>query len=139
MKIKKIDLNFRAKVNPFFERILGHVQSPYFKDTVTQLFIIPTVILFLAAWIFSLYYFRATKYLVPLKYSSFLGVFELGRWYQSYEIIFFATICVFINFFLANVIYKKDRFLAHVITASNIFISLVVITIIINFGRIITQ
>ncbi|MDD3678977.1 MAG: hypothetical protein PHT36_01900 [Patescibacteria group bacterium] len=139
MKIKKIDFNFRAKINPLIERLGSHIRSPYFKDTITQLFILPTLALSLASWIFSLYFFKVTKYLVPLRYSSFLGFSRIGKWYESYELVIFMTICVLINLFLANVVYKKDKFLAHIITASNIFITLVVITMIINFGRIINQ
>ncbi|MBW6431869.1 hypothetical protein K0A96_01640, partial [Patescibacteria group bacterium] len=58
-----------------------------------------------------------------------------GRWYQSYEMVVFFTLCVILNIILGNIVYKKDKFLAYVIVSSNIFIALVVITLVVNFGR----
>lgn len=135
MKIKNFELKIKAKVNPLKERVYFHIKSKYFKDSITQLLLIPTFTLFVAVWVLSLYYFRISNYLVPLKYSSFLGVVDLGRWYQSYELPLFLTLCLIINIVLANVIYKKDKFLGYIITASNMFLTLIVIIIIINFGR----
>lgn len=137
MNFKKLELKIRAKINPAKEWSYSHIKSAYFKDSATQLLLIPTFTLLVAVWILSLYYFKVSNYMIPVRYSSFLGVMDLGRWYQVYEIPLFLTLCVVINVVLANVIYKKDKFLGYIVTASNIFIALVVITVIINFGRII--
>lgn len=135
MKIKRIELDIKARLNYFWEKVFNHVKSPFFKDVSAQLLLIATFVLVLVAWIFSFYYFRATSYLVPLRYSSFLGFFDLGRWYQLYELPFFFTLCIILNTFLGNIIYKKDKFLAYIVVASNIFIALIAITLILNFGR----
>jgi hypothetical protein len=73
--------------------------------------------------------------LCPCVTAASLVFFELGRWYQSYEMIVFFTLCVFLNIILGNVVYKKDKFLAYIVVSSNIFIALVVITLVVNFGR----
>lgn len=135
MKIKKIELNLKSKINPLKEKALSHVKSSFFRDSAVQLLLILIAALFIAAWVLAIYYFRVGSYLVPLRYSSFLGFFELGRWYQSYEMIVFFTLCVFLNIILGNVVYKKDKFLAYIVVSSNIFIALVVITLVVNFGR----
>ena len=81
MKIKNLEIKVRSKVNPAKEKIIAHIKSNFFKDTASQLLIIPSVALLLAAWILSFYYFRVSDYLVPLKYNSFSGVLGLGKWY----------------------------------------------------------
>lgn len=135
MKIKKISLNLRARLGPAGKKVLSCVKGPYFRDITTQLILIPTLGLFLAVWVLSIYYFKVTHHLVPLRYSSFLGVFELGQWYRSYELPLFFSICFLLNLVLASAIYKRDKFLAYILTASNIFIALIVLTVVINLGR----
>lgn len=139
MTLKKLEINIRAKLNPSKERILTHIKSSFFRDTVTQLLLIPSFFLLLAAWVLSLYYFRVSEYLVPLRYNSFAGVFGLGNWYDLYLIPAILTVCFLSNIFLAKTIYDKDKFLGYILTASNIFLTVVAITIIINFGRLLSS
>lgn len=138
MKIKKIELNIRARINPIRDKALGHIKSSYFRDTATQLLLIPSVSFMLIAWIMALYFFRISDYLVPLKYNTFLGVINLGHWYELYQLPIFLSICFPVNVLLAKAIYDKDKFLAYILTASNIFLTLVSLVTIINFGRIIS-
>jgi len=132
--MKKIN-SILARLGSVGKKALGFTGSPYFRDITTQLILIPTLGLFLTVWVLSFYYFKVTHYLVPLRYSSFLGVFELGQWHRSYELPLFFSLCFLLNLILAGTIYKKDKFLAYILTASNIFIALIVLTVIINFGR----
>lgn len=135
MKIKKIEFKIKSKIDPLKTKFYSHVKSSFLKDISVQLLLLPVVSLLAASWIFSIYYFKSESYLVPLRYSSFLGFFQLGRWYQSYELPAFYTLVIILNIILGNIIYKKDKFLAYIIVASNIFISLVVLAIIVNFGK----
>jgi hypothetical protein len=135
MKIKKIEINFRARVHPLRERILAHIKSPFFRDTVTQLLLIPSVFLTLTAWILAIYHFGYSDYLVPQRYNSFLGVYSLGQWYDSYVIPALLTVCLLANVTLGKKFYEKDKFLGYILVASNIFLAIVVVTVIINFGR----
>jgi hypothetical protein len=137
MKIKKLEINLRAKLSPQREAILRHIKSLYFKDTVTQLLLIPSLFLLMAAWIVAIYYFRINEYAVPLRYNSFIGVFSLGRWYESYIIPLLLTVCVVVNILLGKTIYQKDKFLSYILVATNILLAIVAIVVIINFGRII--
>lgn len=134
MKIKKIDLKIRAKLNPIQERIFSHVKSPFFRDITTQLLAIPGIVLVIVAWILSFYYFRASSYEIPTRYSSFLGVTSLGYWYDLYQIPFFLTLSVVLNVFLANSLYKKDKFISYILVSTNVFISIVTLAVIISFG-----
>jgi hypothetical protein len=75
MKIKKLELNLKSKINPIKEKALSHVKSSFFRDSAVQLLLIVIATLFIAAWVLAIYYFRVGSYLVPLRYSSFLGFF----------------------------------------------------------------
>lgn len=139
MKIKKIEIGLRAKFKPHKEAVLKHIKNSFFRDIITQLLLIPSVFLLLAAWILSIYYFRATEYLVPLRYNSFVGVFSLGNWYDSYIIPAILTTCFAANVFLGKKIYEKDKFLGYILVATNIFLAIVATVVIVNFGKISTQ
>lgn len=135
MKLKKIELRFRAITTSFGEGLLRFFKNDFFKDISVQLLLIFSGIFLVFSWIVSLYFFEQSDYLVPLRFSSFIGFFELGQWYRLYELTFFYSVIVFINFFLATVIYKKDKFLSYIFLASNLFISLIVLMLIYNFGK----
>lgn len=139
MKLKNLEINLRAKTNPIKEKALKHIKSSYFKDTVTQFLLIPSVFLLLSGWVLSVYYFRANEYLVPLKYNSFMGVFSLGSWYDSYLITIVVTVCFLANIFLGKTFYEKDKFLGYILAASNIFLTIIAITIIVNFGKLLVN
>lgn len=136
MKIKKLEINLRAKFNPRKDALLRHVKNPFFRDTVTQLLLIPSILLLLAAWVLSIYYFRVSEYLVPLRYNSFIGVISLGHWYESYLMPLLLTTCFIANIILGKKIYEKDKFLGYILVATNIFLAIVAIVIIVNFGKI---
>lgn len=136
MKIKKFEIGLRAKFSPQKEAVLKHVKSVYFRDIITQLLLIPSVFLLLAAWILSIYFFRATEYLVPLRYNSFIGVFSLGNWYAPYIVPAVLTVCFIANIWLGKTIYDKDKFLGYILVATNIFLAIVGIVIVYNFGKI---
>ncbi|MDD3480717.1 MAG: hypothetical protein PHW75_00605 [Patescibacteria group bacterium] len=138
MKFKKIELNIKARVNPIRTRAISHIKSNYFRDTATQLLLIPSISFMVVALVMAIYFFRISEYLVPLRYNTFLGVISLGHWYELYQLPIFLTICFIVNILLAKVIYERDKFLAYIITASNIFLTLVTLVTIINFGRIIS-
>ena len=138
MKIKKIEINLRAKISPKKEALNKHIKSPFFRDTVTQLLLIPSVFLLLAGWILAIYYFSASEYMIPLRYNSFMGVLALGKWYDIYIIPLVLTTCFLVNVVLANTIYQKDKFLGYILVATNIFLTLVAMVVIINFGKIST-
>lgn len=136
MKIKKFEIGLRAKFNPQKEAVLKHVKGHYFRDVITQLLLIPSVFLLLAAWIISIYFFRPTEYLIPLRYNSFVGVFSLGNWYDAYIIPVILTVCFLANVWLGKTIYEKDKFLGYILVATNIFLAIVGLVVIYNFGRI---
>lgn len=135
MKIKKIEIGLRAKFAPQREALLRHIKSPFFRDTVTQLLLIPSVFLLLAAWVLAIYFFKATEYLVPLRYNSFVGVFRLGHWFNAYLIPAILTTCFIANVVLGKKIYQKDQFLGYILVATNIFLAIVGVVIIYNFGK----
>lgn len=137
MKIKKFELRLRAAVSSFGESFFVFFKSNFFRDITSQVFLVFSFLLLLVAWILSIYFFDYSEYLVPLRFSSFLGFFELGRWYRLYELTIFYTLVVFLNLFLGSVIYKKDKFLSYIILSSNIFISLIVLVLIFNFGKVV--
>ncbi len=135
MKVKKLELNIRARVAPLKERVLVHIKSEFFRDTVTQLLLIPIVLEVIGAWVLAIYFFQISEYLVPTRYNSFLGVFSLGNWYDLYLIPLLFTVCVVSNVFLGKAFYNRDKFLGYILTASNLFLGIVATTIIISFGR----
>jgi len=137
MKVKKIDIKIRAKITPLKEKVIDHIKSKYFKDTATQLLLIPSFALLIAVWILALYYFQASEYLVPLKYNSFLGVLNIGSWYELYQLPIFLTLCFGVNLTLGKIIYEKDKFVGYILAASNIFLALIVLVLVINFGKLI--
>jgi hypothetical protein len=136
MKIKKIEIGLRARFTPQREAILKHIKSKFFRDVITQLLLIPSIFLLLAAWVLAIYYFRASEYLVPLRYNSFVGVYSLGNWYDAYIIPVVTTTSFVANVLLGKTIYQKDKFLGYILLATNIFLAIVGIVVIINFGKI---
>lgn len=139
MKIKKIDLKIRARITPLRERLYSHIKSAFFRDTTAQLLALPGIFLMVVAWILSFYYFQSSEYMLPTRYSSFLGVTNLGYWYNLYQLPFFLSLVSLINIVLANLIYKKDKFVSYILVSTNIFVAIIVIAIVISFGTLINS
>lgn len=134
-KSRKIDFKIRAFLAPTKEFFSSHLKGKFFSDISVQLFLIVGAFVLLLIWAFSFYYFRVGDFLVPTKYNSFWGTISLGNWFNLYEMPLFFTLVFIVNILLGKAIFEKDKFLGYILVLSNIFIGIIVLVNVINFGR----
>jgi hypothetical protein len=94
-------------------------------------------ILMLTSWLVAVFRFQPSDFLVPVRYNSFLGVTELGNWYDLYYVPGVMTLCVVLNTLLGSVVYKKDKMIGYILLAANIFVSALAMIVVINFSQLV--
>ncbi|MCC7289508.1 hypothetical protein IT414_03925 [bacterium] len=99
----------------------GIKSHAFFQDgwIVGFLFFSALVIAFEFIW--SITHIRQTELLIPVHYTS-LQNFELGKWYELYELVIISLATFLTNLALGIVLYKKSRLMAIFL----LFISLLV-------------
>jgi hypothetical protein len=137
--MNKIDLYFKSLIGLLKKKLIKNFESPYFKDDVIKTTLIFTGLIFFIVWGLAFFYFKITNYMVPIRYNSFFGVTELGSWYDLYRLPIYFTIILIINLILAKALYKKEKLISYILTATTIFIGILVMLLIFNFGRLIGE
>jgi len=107
-------------------------------NPVRVLFLV-SLIFIVAVWIIALFSFGKTTYPVPLRYNSFLGVTELGPWFKLYRLPLFNLLTFFINIFLANAVFKKDRMISYIFLGISIFVGIMSLAVVINLSLLINR
>lgn len=117
------------------KKLPSFLKEEFLRDKANQGMLLVSLSLLLAVWVFSIFSFKVTDFLVPVKYSSFLGVTKVGNWYELYRIPVYLTVATAINLSLANLIYKKDRMITYILVGANIFLGMVSAVLVFNFSR----
>lgn len=133
--MNKIDIYFKSQILKLKETILKSFSDNYFRDNIIRYILIFSGLMLIIVWGLSLFYFKISSYMVPIKYNSFFGVTSLGSWYDLYRLPIFLTLVTFLNTFLSKSIYKKEKIISYILTSTNIFIGVITIILIINFGK----
>lgn len=135
--MKKYDIIFKSKIEGLKKAVPNILIEDFTKDKANQGMLFIIGVLFAVVWIFSLYQFRVSDFLVPVRYNSFLGVTEIGKWFDLYRIPLFFTISIITNLLLANLIYKKDRMISYILIGINVFLGLISFVLVLNFSNMI--
>ncbi len=133
--MNRIDIYFKSQITKFKETILKGFSDTYFKDNIIRYVLFFSGIVITVVWGLSIFYFKISNYMVPIKYNSFFGVTSLGSWYDLYRLPVFLTLITFLNIFLSKSIYKKEKIISYILTSTNIFLGLIVVVLIVNFGK----
>lgn len=133
--MKKYDVILKSKIQENLAKLPQLFEEDFLRDKPNQGMLLATVIFFSAVWIFAIVEFRVSDFLVPIRYNSFLGVTQVGSWYELYRTPIFLTFCIIINLLLGNLMYKKDRMVTYILIGTNIFLGFVAAILVFNFAR----
>lgn len=132
--MKNFEIRTRAFSKGLKEKLPNVFKLEFGQDINIRVMIVIFAILLSIIWIFSFIRFQPSDFMVPLRYNSFLGVTQLGFWYNLYSVPVFLTLCSFLNLVLAEVIYKKDRMISYILVGSNIFLAAASLAVVINLA-----
>jgi hypothetical protein len=133
----RIEIIWRSIFKRSSERLLNILSREYLKDTNVRVMLGVAGILMLTSWLVAVFRFQPSDFLVPVRYNSFLGVTELGNWYDLYYVPGVMTLCVVLNTLLGSVVYKKDKMIGYILLAANIFVSALAMIVVINFSQLV--
>lgn len=125
--IKNIKENLKSHLPKIFEQ-------PFFSDFTNRVILGVSGILFLSTWLLALFRFQPSDFLVPIRYSSFFGVTQLGNWYDLYAVPLVMTFCIILNLLLGRTIYQRDKMISYIFVGSTAFISAISLVVVINFS-----
>lgn len=134
--MKNFEIRARAFVKAVKESFPRFVKEDFFSDINVRVMVFVSGVIFVIMWIFAIVKFQPSEFLVPTRYNTFLGVTALGNWYQLYFLPLVLTFCVTLNLILANFTYQKDKMIAYILVGVNIFLSVVTLAAVVNFGLI---
>lgn len=129
MKFNIITKNWLKRLK---EKILGILAEDFLKDSPVRILLFWSVVLSAVTWLVALLSFAPSSYQVPVKYNSFMGVTELGNWYELYRVPLALLACLFLNIVLASFLYRKDKMVSYIILGSLIFLSIASLIVTIN-------
>jgi hypothetical protein len=132
---KKFEIILRNTAARIAERSPKIFGREFLKDTNIRVILVITGVLILTTWLVSLFRFQPSDYMVPTRYNSFLGVTQLGSWYDLYYVPGIMTLCFFLNTYLGNVVYKIDKMVGYILLGANIFVSGLALIVVINLSR----
>lgn len=132
--MSKLEVHLRNFIKGLKGRFPRLFSDHFLVDSTNRIMFGVTAALYLAVWIISVLKFQPSDYLVPTSYTNFLGVTSLGKWYELYVIPLILTICIVLNLILGDVTYKKDKMVSYIFVATNIFIAMAALTVVINFS-----
>lgn len=132
--MNKIDIfikDVKENVKSHLPEIFGR---PFLKDFVNRVLLAISGILASGTWVLAFLRFQPSDFLVPVRYSSFFGVTQLGNWYDLYTVPAVMTFCIALNLLLGYIIYQKDKMITYIFLGSTAFISAVSLIVVINFS-----
>ncbi len=133
----KFEVKTRHITNRLKNRIVGFFSKDFLKDLPARLILITGAILVFVVWLVAVFRFPVSEYLVPIRYNSFLGVTELGSWYELFRVPAFITLCLILNLILANAVFAKDKMISYIFLGINIFLAISALTVVINLSLLI--
>ena len=95
-----------------------------------------TAVLFLFTLIYSFLAFRGIVGPLIIHFDSFNGIDFIGTKIQVFGIMIFGLIMLLINFFLADFIYSRERFLAYVLSFSSLVLGILLLIVIAVIGSV---
>ena len=115
----KIHLNTaKSNIGRTLVRLLS---EEFLRDTTVRVIGGVGFALLALIWIYAIFSFAPTDYLVPLRYNSFLGVTLLGSWYQLYFVPGILLLLALLNGILASITYSRDKLVAYSLLGITVF------------------
>lgn len=130
----KFEVKTRHISNRLKSKIVGFFSRDFLQDLPARIILITGAVLVLVVWLVAIFRFSVSEYQVPIRYNSFLGVTELGNWYELYRVPAFITLCLILNLILANAVFAKDKMISYIFLGINIFLAIAALTVVINLS-----
>jgi hypothetical protein len=131
-------IRYEIVLRDFFKRLstnfLSSIGREYFSDINVRVMLFIAGATLLATWLVAIFRFTPSTFMVPIRYNSFLGVTQIGNWYDLYYVPVVSTFCYFLNMCLGGVVYKKDKMVGYILIAASIFVAVFALIIVINFS-----
>jgi hypothetical protein len=134
---KRFEIILRSVSTRMAERFPKIFGKEYLRDINIRVILSITGVLVVTIWLVAFFRFQPNEYMVPIRYNSFLGVTQLGNWYDLYYVPGIMTLCVLLNTYLGNVVYKIDKMVAYILLGANIFVSGFALIVVINLSRLV--
>jgi hypothetical protein len=134
---KKFEIMWRNAISRMAERFPKIFGQEFLKDINIRVILGISGVLVLTTWLFAAFRFQPSDYMVPVRYNSFLGVTQLGNWYDLYYVPGIMSLCVLLNTYLGNVVYKIDKMVGYIMVGANIFVSGFALIVVINLSRLV--
>lgn len=101
--------------------------SFFIKDKIIWIFGLLSLALNLFLWLLFYIKIPRAEEIIPLHYNIYFGIDRVGEWFEIFIYPFTAFVIFLINFFLSYLIYKKEKFLSHLLSIASTVVGLVIL------------
>lgn len=101
----------------------------FFKDRLVSVSLLLSLILNFIGWLILSFVFRPQPELIPLHYNIYFGIDFLGPWYWIFILPTLGLLINFINFFLASLLYRKEKIISYFLVVFSSFIQLLLLIV----------
>jgi len=118
-----------SRIKKARDRIRGHA---FFQDGWVLGFLFTSLVVVAFEFVWSITHIRQTELPIPVRYTS-LQNFELGKWYELYELTIISAITFLVNLVLGMLLYKKSRLMAIFLLFVSLMIAIFLTAILFGF------
>lgn len=104
--------------------------SLIFKDKFSKIFFFSSLLLNFFIWGFLYLKFSSlsgARDLLPLHYNIYFGIDFVGKWYKIFIMPTTGIFFIIINFFVADIIYLRDKAISYFLTGASLFIQVMLV------------
>lgn len=130
----KIQILFRVYTKKVKSKILSWFSEAFLRDSIVRAMLFLGALLICVIWLVAIFRFGPSDYQLPIRYNSFLGVTELGRWHDLFRVPLYTIVSYFINTFLADRVYAKDKMVSYIFLGINFFVMISALLVVINLS-----
>jgi hypothetical protein len=101
--------------------------NQYFQNRSCLFLFFSAVLLNIVIWILLYLKIKPSSYPVPLHFTIYFGIDVIDNWYNIFVIPLLGLLFCIINFFLAALVFKKERILSYFLNSISLFIQILLI------------
>jgi len=100
------------------------IKNKFWRDKFSMFVLLTNVFLNISIWIFLIFRLEPSEYPVPLHFNIYFGIDVIDKWSQAFLIPGIGLVVIFLNLILSYLVFSKEKFIAHFLLASSLFVQI---------------
>lgn len=100
------------------------IKNDFWKDKFSMLVLLTNALLNIFIWLFLVFKLKPSEYPVPLHFNIYFGIDVIDKWSQAFIIPGIGIVIIFLNLFISYFVFSKEKFIAHFLLTSSLFVQI---------------